>query len=118
MLATTNPIATSRVADATVLTVAWRETSQENVTRAVEMLRAAGAPLVEIVLNKTDLAKIGRYDGKQYSDYSYCSSYQSTDPGKWCADGSDHSDYAGVSLPIKLQSGRVAISDSCVVRNC
>ena len=76
VLAVTNPIATSRVADATVLTVAWRNTSQDDVIRAVEILRAAGAPLVGIVLNKTDLAKIGRYDGKQYSDDSRYSLYR------------------------------------------
>jgi polysaccharide biosynthesis transport protein len=71
VLAVSNPVATSRVADATVLTVAWRQTSQVDVIHAVEVLRAAGAPLAGIVLNKADLTQLGRYDGKRYRDGSY-----------------------------------------------
>jgi polysaccharide biosynthesis transport protein len=77
VLAVSNPIAISRVADATVLTVAWRKTKQEDVKHAAEVLRAAGAPLAGIVLNKTDLAKVGRHDGKRYRINSYYKSYGS-----------------------------------------
>lgn len=78
VLAVSSTMMTSHVADATLLVVAWRQTPQESVLRAAEILRAARAPLAGIVLNKTDLAKVGRYDGKSYRDDSYSNRYETT----------------------------------------
>ena len=53
------------------MVVAWRDTPQESVSQAVKVLRTVGAPLSGIVLNKTDLAGIERYDGKRHYAYKY-----------------------------------------------
>jgi capsular exopolysaccharide synthesis family protein len=52
----------SRHADVTVLVVQWRATTRGVATQALKVLRAAGAPLAGVMLNKIDIAKIGRYE--------------------------------------------------------
>jgi Mrp family chromosome partitioning ATPase len=52
VLSISDPLYISSLADATVMVVAWRSTPQAYVDEAVRTLRAAGAPLAGIVLNK------------------------------------------------------------------
>jgi capsular exopolysaccharide synthesis family protein len=70
VLAICDPLYISELVDATVMVVAWRETPQDCVDDALAALRAAGAPVAGLVLNKVDFAKSSRY-GKSYG-YDRC----------------------------------------------
>jgi capsular exopolysaccharide synthesis family protein len=66
VLATSAATLISGVADATLLVVAWRSTQQGRVDQAVGALRAAGAPVAGIVLNKVEPSRFGGYKGYGY----------------------------------------------------
>src|SRR5271165_1394666 len=85
VLAVSNAVMASSVADLTILTVAWRQTTRRDVRQAVETLRSAGAPLAGIVLNKTNLAKISRYEGRRYGYRSYAYDYETAGRANRCS---------------------------------
>ena len=62
VLATSDAAIISAVVDTTVMLIAWRSTPQAKVDEAVAALRAAGAPLAGIVLNKVG-PRSANYDG-------------------------------------------------------
>jgi len=80
ILAVSNPIMTSVVADATILTVAWRQSCSRDVGQAVRALRQVGAPIAGIALNKADLARVGQFDKCRYAYDSYISRYMKSLP--------------------------------------
>ena len=61
----------SRVADWTVLAVAWRSTPQDLVDEAVSTLRRAGAPLTGIAFTKVDVRRAVKYGAYHYSYPGY-----------------------------------------------
>jgi polysaccharide biosynthesis transport protein len=66
VLAVSDPLLISGLADATIVVVGWRETPRDAVHQAISALRAARAPLVGMLLNKVDLAKAANYGGGYY----------------------------------------------------
>jgi capsular exopolysaccharide synthesis family protein len=61
VLAITDPLFISGIADATVLVVAWGVTRNDMVDDALDALRDIRAPVVGIVLNKVKTASTGKY---------------------------------------------------------
>jgi len=69
VLPVSDALVISKHADATILVVQWRATARALVEQATKMLRTINAPLVGVMLNKVDIAKMGQY-GYQY-EYEY-----------------------------------------------
>lgn len=63
VLAASDAVLISGVADATIMVIAWRSTPSKQVDEAVSLLRAAGAPLLGTVLNKVKAKSFITYDG-------------------------------------------------------
>ncbi|MEO6748846.1 MAG: polysaccharide biosynthesis tyrosine autokinase, partial [Casimicrobiaceae bacterium] len=70
VLAVSDALVMSRHADATILVVQWRATTQQVADQAVKMLRAVDAPLAGVMLNKIDLSRVRQYEGG-YADYAH-----------------------------------------------
>lgn len=71
VLAVSEALMISRLADTTLLVVKWRDTVKEVVAQAVNTLRANNAPLAGVVLNKAELSKIWEHDHAGYSYRNY-----------------------------------------------
>ena len=61
ILAISDPLFISGIVDATILVVAWGSTPHKLVDIALSALRASNAPVAGLLLNKTNLAKAGKY---------------------------------------------------------
>jgi Mrp family chromosome partitioning ATPase len=71
VLAVSDPLFVSRLADATVLVVAWKATPQNLVTEAIHELHKTQAPLTGLLLNKVDTRQTASYRHSYYSDNRY-----------------------------------------------
>jgi capsular exopolysaccharide synthesis family protein len=61
VLPVTDALVISKHAHATILVVQWRATARLLVEQAVKVLRTVNAPLVGVMLNKINLAKVSQY---------------------------------------------------------
>ncbi|WP_162306117.1 polysaccharide biosynthesis tyrosine autokinase [Oleisolibacter albus] len=68
VLAVSDALAVSKVADALLYVVHWGSTAREMVATGIKQLRACNAPLAGVVLSQVDLRKHARYG---YGDYGY-----------------------------------------------
>ncbi len=71
VLAICDPLYISSLVDTTVMVVAWRSTPQECVNDALAALRAAGAPLAGILLNKVQFGRFTSYNKDRYGYAAY-----------------------------------------------
>jgi Mrp family chromosome partitioning ATPase len=70
ILAVSDSVLISNVADATLLVVQWNTTPRDIVSQGVKVLRSNGAQLVGVVLNKVDFSKVRHYEKAGYASYS------------------------------------------------
>jgi len=68
VLATSDPLALARLADATLFVVRWERTPASAVLNALAALRKSGAPIDGFVLGRVDMARHARYG---YQDGGY-----------------------------------------------
>jgi Mrp family chromosome partitioning ATPase len=68
VLATSDPLAIARYADATLFVVRWERTPISAVLNALSALRKSGAPIDGFVLSRVDMARHARYG---YHDRGY-----------------------------------------------
>ena len=69
VLAVSDAVLISNVADATVFVVQWHTTPKDIVKQGVKVLRSSGATLAGVVFNRVNLAKTRRYEGSGYGAY-------------------------------------------------
>lgn len=70
LLAFSDALVLSRLADGVIMVVWGGETERDKVTRSVEALKGAGAKILGIVLNKLDTAKMSSYYYPYHSYYA------------------------------------------------
>ena len=66
--------ASTNLVDSYVYVVAWGQTRIDFVEHALRSARGVHEHLLEVVLNKVNLASLGRYDGRG-TDYYYHGNY-------------------------------------------
>jgi capsular exopolysaccharide synthesis family protein len=66
VLSLSDAVMISNLVDATLLVVAYRDTPRNLVVKAVNVLRASGAPLAGVLLNKVDQANEATYVDDKY----------------------------------------------------
>ncbi|MBK1719637.1 GumC family protein [Thiocystis violacea] len=69
LLAVSDAIILSHLADVTLFVVKWESTAREAVANALDLLRKAGAPLSGVVLTQVDVKKHAYYGYGDYASY-------------------------------------------------